>query len=70
MGEELGLQQGDIIMRVEIDGTATEIKRAYNVGDAMFAARKGSAVVITVARNGETQKLQGVCDASYFTKID
>ena len=57
-------------MRVEIDGTATEIKRAYNVGDAMFAARKGSAVVITVARNGETQKLQGVCDASYFTKID
>lgn len=70
MGEELGLQQGDIIMRVEIDGTATEIKRAYNVGDAMFAARKGNAIVITVARNGETQKLQGVCDASYFTKID
>lgn len=65
-----GLREGDIILLVTVDGKSSEILRAFNVDDALFDAREGSTVEITVARDGETYRLSAECGAEHFTSID
>ena len=49
------LQNGDIIRKLEIEGTdkSFEITRQYQLLDALLYARVGDTVVLTVERNGE-----------------
>ena len=64
------MREGDIILLVTVDGKSSEILRAFNVDDALFDAREGSTVEITVARDGETYRLSAECGAEHFTSID
>ena len=49
------LQVGDIIRKIEIEGTdkSFEITRQYQLLDALLHARIGDTIIITVERNGE-----------------
>lgn len=64
-----GLLEGDIITSVTVDGTEFEITRAFNVGDALFFAVKGSNVGFSVVRNGETEVLEAEALEKYFSII-
>lgn len=47
------LETGDVIVRVAINGTATEIKRQYHVIDMMLDVRVGDVVSLEILRDGE-----------------
>lgn len=54
IAEELGLQAGDILTGLTIDGVTYELDCSYDIADALLNARVGSRITITYIRGGES----------------
>lgn len=51
------LQQGDIIKSVTVKGKTTEVKRLYQVSDALLYADAGTQVTLEITRDGQDQSV-------------
>ena len=73
IGHLMGLQEGDIIKSITINGEEHSLTRMFQLGDWLLAVRPGDKVIITVERNNLEQKLGITTDngilATYLTTI-
>lgn len=53
--EAMGLQVGDVLTAITINGKEFTLYRNYDLGDALLTARAGDSVTITYIRNGQEQ---------------
>ena len=53
VAERVGLQPGDVIKSVSVDGRSIEITRVYQAPEMTLLARAGSTITYTVLRAGE-----------------
>lgn len=51
--DAMGLESGDIIKAISINGTKHNINRMYNMTNVLMQVKEGDSVTITVKRNGE-----------------
>ena len=54
IAEKMGLQQGDIVKSLIINGKEIEIDRSYDISDLAFTVRPGDTVNFKVERAGES----------------
>ena len=54
--DNLGLQEGDIITAVTVDGTTYNITRTFNIEDLELIIYSGSQISITITRDGVADK--------------
>lgn len=52
----MGLQSGDIINSIVLNGNETKINRNFEIGDLLLQVREGNAIIIKFTRAGETQQ--------------
>ena len=57
IAEKMGLQQGDIVKSLIINGKEIEIDRSYDISDLAFTVRPGDTVNFKVKRAGESVTL-------------
>ena len=57
VGHSIGLQAGDIIKSISINGVSQNITRAYQVPELMLTIRAGDKFILTVNRGGITKEL-------------
>ena len=50
----LGLQNGDVIKKIEVNGTEKEINRTFTLGDVALTLRSGDKIRFVLERDGET----------------
>ena len=51
---ELGVQEGDLLRALTVNGTTREIARSYDIGDLRLTLRPGDVLSFTVERDGDT----------------
>lgn len=51
---ELGVQEGDLLRALTVNGTAHDIARSYDIGDLRLTLRPGDVLSFTVERDGDT----------------
>ncbi len=56
IAEQLGLQAGDRILSVKINGTAHEINRYFEIGDLLYTVRQGDTLSVCYEREGEPKE--------------
>ena len=66
---QMGLQSGDEIVSVSVNGETTTITRAYMFNDLMLSIRPEDEVAITYVRAGETLTASVTITVSDFTTI-
>ena len=54
IAEKMGLQQGDIVKSLIINGKEIEIDRSYDISDLAFTVRPGDTINFKVERAGES----------------
>lgn len=52
----MGLQSGDIINSIVLNGNETEVNRNFEIGDLLLQVREGNAIIIKFTRAGEAQQ--------------
>ncbi len=52
----MGLQSGDIINSIVLNGNETKINRNFEMGDLLLQVREGNAIIIKFTRAGEVQQ--------------
>lgn len=57
LASSIGLKIGDVLKTVSVGGREYPVERLFTVSDALFNARAGQNLVITVDRNGENKTL-------------
>ena len=50
----LGLQNGDVIKKIDVNGTEKEINRTFTLGDVALTLRSGDKIRFVLERDGET----------------
>ena len=53
IAEKCGVETGDVILAVSVNGVEKPIKRAYDIEDLLFTLRPGDTVAFTVEHGGE-----------------
>ena len=67
----IGVQQGDVLTAIVINGNETALERTYDIDDASLTLRPGDVVNFKVSRDGEEVTLNGYTLASTdFDSID
>ena len=51
---ELGVQEGDLLRALTVNGTTHDIARSYDIGDLRLTLRPGDVLSFTVERDGDT----------------
>ena len=74
VGKLIGLQSGDIVKAISINGTTHTLTRAHQLSDWLLTIRAGDKFILTITRNGLTKELgitteQGVLE-SYLKTIE
>ncbi len=66
----MGLQTGDIIQSVEVDGTLIEVTRDFSLRDALLLCNVGSQLTITVERGGAVRALHLTVLVTHLKAVD